>query len=316
MDVVSVETKEREWIVTPQDIRGRLDKFLATRFPDVTRSRLVHLIDEGFVTVNRKIAERSYRVKVDDRIVLVLPPPVSTEIAPEDIPLHILFEDEEVIVINKPAGMLVHPVLHVSRGTLVNALLFHCPDLRSVEAGGRPGIVHRLDRDTSGVMVVAKTSRSKTSLMKQFRDRKVHKTYLALVYGVPKEKEGVLEDPIGRSLHNRQKMATFSKPARRGNVRIREARTRYFVKESSKEFALIEAKPETGRTHQIRVHLAHLGHPIVGDTVYTRRKAPEWAPRQMLHAKSIKFKHPGTGQTVQFEAPVPEDFKRALEFTI
>jgi len=307
-----VQEEIREWIVTETRKRTRLDRFLREKNTDLTRSRLAHLIDEENVFVNGKPGDKSYFVKVDDRVTLKIPPPESTEIIPENIPLDVLYEDADIIVVNKPAGMLVHPVLHVYRGTLVNALLAHSKDFGGMGGHVRPGIVHRLDRDTSGIVVVAKHERAQASLMKQFQQRKVKKTYLALVYGVPKEKEGVLELPIGRSLRDRQKMATFEPGTDRGKPRIREARTRYLVKTAGAEFALLEVYPETGRTHQIRVHLAGMEHPIVGDSVYTRRKPPEWAPRQMLHAHRIELKHPGNGEWKVFEAPIPSDFEDAL----
>ena len=234
------ESSPQEWIVSREDQGKRLDLFLTKKNPELSRSRISHLIDEAHVLVNKEPAERSYRIKLDDRIILTIPPLATTEILPENIPLDILFEDADMIVVNKAPGMLVHPVLHVSSGTLVNALLMHCKDLQGISGEMRPGIVHRLDRDTSGVIVAAKNEQAQRYLMDQFKSRKTRKTYWALVHGVPKSREGVIELSIGRSTKNRQKMAAFEKEGgsgdgRQTSARTREARTKYKVLRSSKD---------------------------------------------------------------------------------
>jgi 23S rRNA pseudouridine1911/1915/1917 synthase len=283
----------------------RLDTFVARRCPELSRSHAGHLIDDGLVTVNGRQAKRSEQVQANAEISVTIPPPETIDLAPEQIPLTIIYQDRDIIVIDKPAGLAVHPAPGHPSGTLVNALLAACPDLRGINGSIRPGIVHRLDKDTSGLLVVAKNDRAQRSLQRQLKDREVHKTYLALVHGVPKPNEGLIEAPIGRHPRDRKKMAVVA-----GG---RDASTKYGVleKPGGGQYALLEAQPITGRTHQIRVHLAALGHPIVGDATYGRRSPI--VNRQFLHAHKLAFAMPLGGRKVEFESPLPADLRDALD---
>lgn len=280
----------------------RLDVFLVTRTEGISRSRAQRLVADGLVTVNGSPARAGLRLRAGDRVLVRLPPPPPTELVPEPLPLTVLYEDEELLVVDKPAGLAVHPAPGHPRGTLAHALLAHRPQLARVGEALRPGIVHRLDRDTSGVMVVAKTEEARVELMRQLAERSVRKTYLALVRGVPQSPEGVIEAPIGRDPRHRQRMAVVE-----GG---KEARTRYQVRERFAGAALLEVHPETGRTHQVRVHLAAIGHPVVGDPVYGRRS--ELVPRQFLHAARLRLRLPSTGEEREFEAPLPPELEAAL----
>jgi len=235
-----------------------------------------------------------------------VPPPVETTLVAENIPIDVVHEDSDIIVINKQPGIVVHPAAGHPRGTLVNALLFHCKDLGTIGGEIRPGIVHRLDRDTSGVMVAAKNGGSLESLVNQFKASEVSKEYAALVHGHPKSLRGTVESLIGRSTHDRKKMSARPK-------RGREAITHYEVTETFDESSLLRVCPRTGRTHQIRVHMAHAGHPIVGDRSYGKKGALPKAARQMLHAKSLAFRHPGSGEEVTFNVPLPPDMLELIE---
>lgn len=283
----------------------RLDSFLARRCPELSRSRARRLIDEGLVTMAGRPCRPAQRVVAGAEISVCIPPPAETDLAPEPIPLTIVYQDANIIVVDKPAGLTVHPAPGHPRGTLVNALLAVCPDLGGIAGTLRPGIVHRLDKDTSGLMVVAKNDRAQRALSRQLKERMVHKTYLALVHGVPQPKEGLIEAPIGRHPRNRKKMAVVA-----GG---REASTRYRVREELQggRYALLEVEPITGRTHQIRVHMAAIGHPVVGDAVYGRRS--DEAPRQFLHAWRLAFAMPLSGREVEFESPLPPDLRATLE---
>jgi 23S rRNA pseudouridine1911/1915/1917 synthase len=290
----------------------RLDKFLAGRIPELSRSAAQRLIDEGQVTVNGEPVKASYKVRAGDRVVALLPVEESHGLVPEAIPLDIVYEDHALIVVNKAAGMVVHPAPGHPEGTLVNALLAHCPELAAA-GGDRPGIVHRLDRDTSGLILAAKNEKVRRALQRQFKDRQVHKAYLALLEGHLHPAYGRIEAPVGRDPHHRQHMTVLP-----GG---REAITEYHVLEqfahpigpASGKYTLIEAEPVTGRTHQIRVHLASIGYPVVGDAVYGRRKQRLPVSRQFLHARRLAFKHPVTGRRLDLEAPLPEDLAAVLE---
>jgi 23S rRNA pseudouridine1911/1915/1917 synthase len=283
----------------------RLDTFVARRCPELSRSHARRLIDEGLVTVDGRQGKPSERVTAGLNVSVTIPPPEAIELAPEDIPLTIIYQDGDIIVLDKPAGLTVHPAPGHPSGTLVNALLAACPDLRGIAGTLRPGIVHRLDKDTSGLMVVAKNDRAQRALQRQLKDRDVHKTYLALVHGVPKPREGLIEAPIGRHPKNRKKMAVVA-----GG---REAITKYRVREelAGGRYSLLEVEPVTGRTHQIRVHMAALGHPIAGDATYGKRS--DIIARQALHASKLAFAMPLGGRTVEFESPLPSDMHTALE---
>ncbi|MDA8211262.1 MAG: RluA family pseudouridine synthase [Clostridia bacterium] len=283
----------------PGQAGKRLDVFLTGEVPEMTRSHIQKLIDEGRVTVNGTAAKANAKLKPGDEVVFVIPEPEELKVEGEDIPLDILYEDSDLIVINKPRGMVVHPAPGNTSGTLVNALLFHCKDLSGINGVMRPGIVHRLDKDTSGVMMAAKNDLAHLSLAGQIKDREVTRRYTALVHGNIQEPGGVVEAPIGRDPQDRKKMAVVLKNSK-------PALTRYTVLERFRDYTLVECKLETGRTHQIRVHLAYLGHPVVGDPKYGTRKAHFGLQGQALHAGVLGFRHPRTGDYLEFSAPVPE----------
>ncbi len=292
--------------VTEQEQGTRLDKFLLLRRPDLSRSFLQALIGGGDVRVNDAARKANYAVKAGEMVTLEIPPPAPAEAKAEDIPLDVLYEDDVLLVINKPAGMVVHPAVGHASGTLVNAVLGHDPDIVTGNQE-RAGIVHRLDRDTSGVMLIAKNDAALRELQKQFASREVHKTYLALVNGVVKTPRGKIDAPLGRDPHDRKRMAIA------GGGTAREAVTGFTVIGHTDRYTLLKVEPETGRTHQIRVHLAFLKHPVVADEVYGRKKNDLALTRQFLHAYRITFKHPITGEEMTITAPVPQDLTEALE---
>lgn len=300
-----------EIIVPAGAEKERLDQFLAgLEDLGLSRSQLKELIDQGLVRLNGAPTKASYKLRAGDRITVEIPPPKELTTGPEAIPLDIVFEDQDLIVVNKPKNLVVHPAPGNYSGTLVNALLHHCGQLATLGAPLRPGIVHRLDKDTSGVIVIAKTDLAYRSLIKQIKDRTVEKTYLALVHGIPAAKEGTIEANIGRHPVNRQKMTVLD-PA--GSTRSREAISHYRVIKELGKYALLEVKIKTGRTHQIRVHLSHLKHPIVGDQVYGKKNEELKAEGQLLHAYKLKFDHPRTGARVEFEAPMPAEMAEILK---
>lgn len=284
----------------------RLDKALAEELEDLSRSQVQALIREGHVTVNARLQKASYRLENGDRIVVRVPrtdddlPP-----QPEAIPLNVLYEDEQVAVIDKPAGMVVHPAYGHNSGTLVNAVIARWPQTMKFPDVDRAGIVHRLDKETSGVIIIAKTVEALEDLREQFKSRTVHKQYLALVEGNPVNAEGRIDAPIGRDPRRRKQMAVV----RDG----REAVTEFRVIENYALHSLLAVRPETGRTHQIRVHLAFIDHPVVGDTVYGRRKQTIKMKRHFLHAERITFLSPGVGETVTAAAPLPVGLRAILE---
>jgi 23S rRNA pseudouridine1911/1915/1917 synthase len=284
----------------------RLDVFLAGEAEDCTRSHIQKLIADGFTAVNGVTARASYKVKQGDLIRLEIPEPEGMETKAENIPLEIFYEDSDIIVINKPRGMVVHPAAGNYSGTVVNALLHHCGDLSGIGGVLRPGIVHRLDKDTSGLIMVAKNDAAHVSLARQLKDRQVTRIYLALVHGRVKEQAGVIEAPIGRDPKNRQKMAVVHKNAK-------QATTNYRVLKHFNEYTYLELKLETGRTHQIRVHLSFIGHPVVGDLKYGPSRPHFDLKGQFLHAAVLGFKHPRTGACLKFEAPLPDELEAVLE---
>jgi len=313
----------RHTLAVPDNLDGtRLDRCLAELNPEWTRSRVRRLIDAGHVLLNEKPAKPSATVHYGDRIVVDEPPPQPLDAQAEDIPLAIVFEDDDLLLVNKPAGLVIHPAAGNPTGTLVNALLHHCSDLSGIGGVERPGIVHRLDKDTTGLLkdttgllVVAKSDRAHLGLSIAFRNRKIHKTYLAVCYGIPGEPDGVVDAPIDRHPRERQHMAVIAEG--------RPARTLYHVDEQFAGTSLISCRPVTGRTHQIRVHMAHVGHAIVGDPLYAGRQwrnlsdPPSQAacrsfPRQALHARRLAFTHPVTHEDVSFEAPLPDDFEELV----
>ena len=283
----------------------RIDRYLANELRQFSRTRLQHLIRHGFVRLNGKAVRARDPIRSGDRIQVCEPPLEKTENEAEAIPLEILFEDQDLLVINKPAGLVVHPGAGHREHTLVNALLHHCPTLSGIGGQERPGIVHRLDKETSGCLVVAKNDEAHRALSSQFAARTVEKVYLALVSGKLRKSSGVIEAHIGRHPVHRQRMTI-------ARSRGRAAKTEYRVFRSGENASLIECRLHSGRTHQIRVHLHHLGHPVFGDKVYAPKMAKEF-PRQMLHAWKLGFEHPQTGEWKSFKAPLPDDFRKALQ---
>jgi 23S rRNA pseudouridine1911/1915/1917 synthase len=286
---------------------NRLDKFLVTCLPDLTRSRIQGLIKDGQVWVNERPATKAGQpLEAGNQVRVEIPAPQPSGLVAEDIPLDILFENEDVLVINKPAGIVVHPALGHTSGTVVNAALAHAPEMEGINGEQRPGVVHRLDKDTSGVLVLAKNDRAHNWLVNQFRNRDVEKIYLALVDGHPATPKGRIEAPIGRDPSNRQRMAVVS--AEKG----REAVSEFYTRESFAHYTLLEVHLLTGRTHQIRVHMAFLGCPVVADSLYGRRKASLDLGRHFLHAQRLTITLPGEKQPRTFEAPLPPELESAL----
>lgn len=280
-----------------------MDVWLTQQAIALSRARIQALIHDGHATVNGRMIKEHHKIRAGDIVKLVIPPPVATTLIPEAIPLDILYEDADLLVINKPAGLVVHPAAGHSSGTLVNALLHHCGSLAAIGGEQRPGIVHRLDRDTSGIMVVAKSDRALAGLMNQFKQRTIHKNYVALVWGHPSPARGTIKTLIGRHRADRKKMAVQPKTGR-------AAVTHYELSERLGDISLVRIRLETGRTHQIRVHMAHCGFPVVGDAQYggrSGRSLPLPAGRQMLHAETLAFIHPVTGKPLTFSAPWPAD---------
>ena len=307
----------QEAVVTAAQKGLRLDRALGELFPGHSRNFLANLISQGHVRVDAKPANKpSQRVETGQRLAIAVPDVAPSELPSQDLPLTLLHEDADIVVIDKPAGLVVHPAAGHPDQTLVNALLFHVRDLSGIGGEIRPGIVHRLDKDTSGVMIIAKNDDAHRKLKAAWSSDAVRKEYLALVYGMPAVAKGLIDAPIGRDPRDRKRMAVVSSG--------RNAITEYEVKERLRHASLLRCRLHTGRTHQIRVHLKYLGHPIVGDPVYS---GPQWRgipdkrlqkvisslQRQMLHAAEIAFVHPRSGERMRFEAPLPEDFRVVLE---
>jgi len=313
--------EEREHRVTREESGRRLDRVLADRWPDLSRTRLARCMNEGRVTIEGAAAAPRDRARVGALVRVALPDSEPTQLEAEAIALDIVYEDEHLLVVNKPAGMVVHPGAGVKRGTLVHALLAHAPRIAEVGGPGRPGIVHRLDKDTSGLLVVAKTQTTYLRLVEAISRHDVRREYLALVWGEPRDRASRIDQPVGRHPKDRKRMAV--------TPRGRLAATNYRVAESFGWAALVECRLETGRTHQIRVHLSHLGHPVLGDATYgggarrvlnlperlrrLARDIVETMPRQALHAARLVFSHPATGEPLALEAPLPADFSAALD---
>ncbi len=311
-------------LVDKGQVPVRIDKFLMDRIPNITRNKTQNAIRDGFVKVNEKEIKPNYKVRPADVIVISLPePPRESEVVPEDIPINIVYEDDDLLVVHKDAGMVVHPAYNNWTGTLVNALAYHFQNLPE-NRDGRPGLVHRIDKDTSGLLVVAKSELALNHLAKQFFDHTIERTYYALVWGEPKEPEGTINVNLGRSLKDRRVTAPFPE----GDFG-RHAITHYKVLKTFRYVSLVQCNLETGRTHQIRAHLKYLGHPLFSDatyggdkilkgTVFSKYKAFvnncfKVMPRQALHAKSLGFIHPATQKFIQFESELPEDFQQVLE---
>lgn len=287
----------------------RIDAFLASKLHDVTRSWLQKLIEAGNVSVEgREKLAKNYKLRAGDRLTVELPEPETLDVLPENIPLDIVYEDKYLLVVNKPSGMVVHPAVGNHTGTLVNAVMFHCGDqLSSINGVVRPGIVHRIDKDTSGLLVIAKTDAAHRGLAEQFAVHSIKRAYRAVVYNNIKEDDGRVDAPIGRNPKDRLKMAVVS--ADKG----RRAVTNYHVIERSGKFTYVECRLETGRTHQIRVHMAYIGHPLLGDPLYGPRKGMSGVTGQALHAKELGFVHPITGEYMEFDSELPSEFVKALK---
>ncbi|WP_432643035.1 RluA family pseudouridine synthase [Acidaminococcus sp.] len=301
------ETGERLIITdpaAPEEAGIRADVFLAGRL-SCTRSNVQHDLEQGLITRSGKSVKANYKVKKGDTFRVKVLPPVSLEARPQDIPLDILYEDEDVIVVNKPRGMVVHPAAGNPDGTLVNALLFHCHDLSGINGVIRPGIVHRLDKDTSGVMICAKNDQAHLSLAEQIQKKEAKRTYLAIVRGNLKEDHGHIETQLDRDPRDRKKMAVVSSGGR-------WAATDYEVLERYGKFTVVRCKLLTGRTHQIRVHMTYIGHPLVGDPKYAPQKTCFSINGQALHSETLTFRHPRTGEWMTFTAPIPDDMKTIL----
>jgi 23S rRNA pseudouridine1911/1915/1917 synthase len=290
--------------LTPDTPGQRLDQYVAAVVSTLSRTEVQRLIKGGQVMVGGRLAKSSYRIEAGDTVDVTIPAPQPHVISPENIPLDVIYEDLDLAAVDKPAGMVVHPAFGNTSGTLVNAALARWPDMRRVTGEDRAGIVHRLDKDTSGVIVLAKTSAALKSLQEQFKARTVYKKYLALAEGHPRTDTGLIDAPIGRDPRQRKRMAVI----RRG----RSAQTRYEVIETFDECVLLALEPATGRTHQIRVHLTWLGHPIVGDDAYGRRKQHIAAPRLFLHAAELQVDSPSGGQRLTFSAPLPAELEEVL----
>ncbi len=310
------EKEREEKIEVTEELSGkRADVVLAHFLSDHTRSQIKKLIDDGFVLVQGQPIKPSKKFNKGEIVSVSLPEPVSIDAEPEDLDIEVIHEDSSIIVVNKPAGMVVHPGAGVRKGTLVNALLYKCKDLSGIGGKIRPGIVHRLDKDTSGVIVAAKNDQAHNSLVNQFKSRTVKKRYLAIVQGVIKEDSGSFFSQIGRDPVNRVKMSSKSRVGR-------ESHTLWNVLKRFKSSTLVEAEPKTGRTHQIRVHFSENGFPILADKVYghkkqrdvTLAKAEKEIGRQALHASKIGFMHPADEKWVEYEAPVPDDMRRAIQY--
>lgn len=281
----------------------RIDKYLNSQFEEFTRTQIQLMIEEGLIKVNDKIIKSNYKLKINDNIEVTIKDPEATDIMPQDIPLDIYYEDSDIIVVNKPSGMVVHPAIGNYKDTLVNALLFHCKDLSGINGEIRAGIVHRIDKDTSGLLVACKNDLAHKNLSQQFIDHKVNKIYYALVNGVINHNIGLINAPIGRNPESRQQMAVVENG--------KESITHFKVLERFKKHTLVKVKLETGRTHQIRVHMKYIGFPLVGDPVYGLRKV-EGTNGQLLHAKKLEFHHPRTNEFLSFECPLPDYFEQYL----
>ena len=292
--------------VTEADAGQRLDKLLAEQLPELTRSAIQNLMREGCVTLAGAPLRKNAKAAVGDTIWIELPEPKETELVPEEIPLDIIYEDDDIVVVNKPSGMVVHPAPGNWSGTLVNALMYHCGDsLSGINGEIRPGIVHRIDKDTSGLLVVAKNDRAHQSLAEQIKEHSAGRRYYAVVYGAPREDKGTVNAPIARHRVDRKKMAVTE-----GG---RQAITHYEVLERYRGYTYMAFQLETGRTHQIRVHMAHIGHPIIGDPLYGPSKDKWKLDGQCLHAGQLTLTHPATGERMTFEAPLPAYFTTVLQ---
>ncbi|RNB79253.1 RluA family pseudouridine synthase [Brevibacillus panacihumi] len=295
-----------DWNIEPSDAGERVDKYITLQNEDWSRSQVQAWIKEGRVTVGGEPVKNNYKLQAEDELTLRVPPLREMEILPEPMPLDIVYEDSDVVVVNKPRGLVVHPAPGHYSGTLVNGLLAHCKDLSGINGVLRPGIVHRIDKDTSGLLMVAKNDKAHMSLAAQLKEHSVNRKYVAIVHGVIPHEMGTIEAPIGRDPKNRQQMAVVfenSKPAV----------THFVVLERFKNYTLVELKLETGRTHQIRVHMKYIDHPLAGDPKYGPKQTLD-LDGQALHAKTLGFVHPRTGEHLEFEAPLPDELEQVIHF--
>lgn len=299
----TVGTQERI-IITENEAGIRADVALA-QLLEITRSNMQKLLEEGRAVRGQKVIKSNYRVKAGEEILVNLPEPQPLDVQPEDIPLDIIYEDDDVVVVNKARGMVVHPAAGNYNGTLVNALLYHCKNLSGINGVIRPGIVHRLDKDTSGIMICAKNDSAHLSLSEQIQSKTAQRTYLAVVRGNVKNDSGIIETQIARDKNDRKKMAVVTEGGR-------QAITEYEVAERFGKYTVVKCRLKTGRTHQIRVHMEYLGYPLVGDPKYSPMKTPFAINGQALHSLTLSFTHPRTGERLTFEAPLPEDMKKIL----
>ncbi|WP_368294039.1 RluA family pseudouridine synthase [Dehalobacter sp. TBBPA1] len=299
------EPDSEEWQFVQAAPGQRLDTALA-ECTSLSRSYLQNLIQQGCVLVNSQSRKANYRVQEEDRVEISIPPAQKLDVLPEELPLDIVYEDDDLLVVNKPQGMVVHPAPGAWSGTLVNALLYHCQNLSGINGVIRPGIIHRIDKDTSGLLVVAKTDDAHHHLAHQIKEHSVGRSYRAVVHGLMSEPSGTVDAPIGRDPKDRKKMAVVFKNSR-------NAVTHYYVLERFMQFTEIKAVLDTGRTHQIRVHMAYLKHPVLGDPLYGPKKNPFGMTGQVLHAETLSFIHPRTGEKMTFTADPPESFRDVLE---
>ncbi len=284
----------------------RIDAYISSKLDSLSRSAVQKLIGDNNITVNNKAINKNYKIKINDEIKVIMPPPQVLDVKAEDIELDIVYEDSDVAVINKPQGMVVHPAAGHYSGTLVNALMNNVEDLSSINGVLRPGIVHRLDKNTSGLLIIAKNDLSHSFLSNCLKEHSINRIYYALVEGVVKNDKGVINAPLGRSEKDRKKRCVTTKNSK-------EAITNYDVIKRYKKYTLIKLKLETGRTHQIRVHMKHIGHPVVGDDVYGKEDKKFGLKGQLLHSKSIGFIHPTTKEYLEFDSELPDYFKKVLE---
>ena len=296
----------KEYKITKNEENIRIDKLISDLEKDISRTAIKRMIEQGSILVNQRQVKTSYKVASEDTITINEEEPREADLLPQDIPLKIIYEDEDILIINKEKGMVVHPGNGNPDGTLVNAVMAKCKgSLSGIGGKIRPGVVHRIDKDTSGLVIIAKNDKAHINISEQIKNREVKKVYVALVRGVISENEAVINMPIGRSTKDRKKMAV----SRNG----KEAITEFEVLKRYKDFTYIKLNIKTGRTHQIRVHMSEIGHPVVGDEVYSNGKNPFNVKGQMLHAKELEFVHPTTNKKVKFEAPLPKYFKNILE---
>lgn len=304
-DIEQIE--QVQWEISPEKAGERLDKFISEMDDEWSRTRVQDWIKQEKVRVNGKVKKGNYRLKAGDQVIVHIPPVEELEVLPEAIPLDIRYEDQDVIVVNKPRGMVVHPGAGNETGTLVNALLHHCKgELSGIGGVARPGIVHRIDKDTSGLIMVAKNDLAHQSLVAQLKEHTVDRVYIALCHGIIPHQHGTIDAPIGRDPHHRQRMAVTQKNSK-------HALTHFTVIERFLDTTMVECRLETGRTHQIRVHMKYIGFPLVGDPVYGPKKRETSIEGQALHAKVISFAHPRTGERIRVTAELPEDMVSLIE---